>query len=459
MNTQIKFLFIIISLLAISYSLIAPLFPFIAAKHSVGDTTVGIIFSFYALSNILVIPGINSLIYYIGRKTLCYISIYICALSTISFGLISSVESSAMFVFLSMMIMLFEGIGISILSIMIYSITASLSEPSELKTNMGYLELAYSSGLSLGPFIASGLYYFFGEKTPFYFCGALTFLLGSSLISKVEISDEDTNNKTNFFSLLFNYEILLTFFVIICDMVSTTFIFPVFSIHLNKKFGLGVEITSMFFVFQIIGYCTALQILNPINYRLGNKITMILGLGINLIGILFLCPVSFIPQNWLMVVVGMTIIGFGGVLITIPGIIDIMNILKEKLKLSEVQANDNASAMYNFASALGEAFGPLMGGYITERHGFEQACFMTSLINFIFSFVFGFSNVKNIHRELKEAKVKVAFYNENPNNHSWNLDTSFSSVGALDRTAVLARNKIAFSLSKSFSNEPYSLLI
>ena len=56
MNTQIKFLFIIISLLAISYSLIAPLFPFIAAKHSVGDTTVGIIFSFYALSNILVIP-------------------------------------------------------------------------------------------------------------------------------------------------------------------------------------------------------------------------------------------------------------------------------------------------------------------------------------------------------------------------------------------------------------------
>ena len=115
--------------------------------------------------------------------------------------------------------------------------------------------------------------------------------------------------------------------------------------------------------------------------------------------------------------------------------------------------------MYNFASALGEAFGPLMGGYITERHGFEQACFMTSLINFIFSFVFGFSNVKNIHRELKEAKVKVAFYDENPNNHSWNLDTSFSSVGALDRTAVLARNKIAFSLSKSFSNEPYSLLI
>ena len=170
MNTQIKFLFIIISLLAISYSLIAPLFPFIAAKHSVRDTPVGIIFSFYALSNILVIPGINSLIYYICRKTLCYISMYICALSTISFGLISSVESSAMFVFLSMMIMLFEGIGISILSIMIYSITASLSEPSELKTNMGYLELAYSSGLSLGPFIASGPYYFFGAKTPFYFC-------------------------------------------------------------------------------------------------------------------------------------------------------------------------------------------------------------------------------------------------------------------------------------------------
>lgn len=443
-----------------SYSIIAPLFPFIASSHQIRDSTIGFIFSIYAISNILIIPTINSLIYYLGRKKLCYISLFICSTSTISFGLLSNIKSSNCFILSSIFIMFFEGIGIAILSIMIYSIAASYSSSNEIKTNMGYLELAYSTGLSFGPFLASGIYYLFGQKMPFYFCGVITFFVGCSLISKIEINEEKNETETNFFKLLFNYEILLTFLIIICDMISTTFIFPVFTVHLNKTFGLRVEITSMFFVFQIIGYCIALQILNPINLRFGNKITMIIGLCINLVGVLLLCPVSFIPQNWLMVVTGMTIIGFGGVLITIPGIIDIMNILKEKLKLDEQQANDNASAMYNFGAALGEAFGPLLGGYLTEKQNFERACFTISLLNFLYSFLFGFSNVKSIKKELKEAKIKTLYYTENLQNQNWNyLDTSFSSLGALDKTAVMSKNKFAVSLSKSFCQEPYTLLI
>ena len=463
MKTEITYLFIVITLLAMCYSLLAPLFPFLASSKNISESTIGIIFSTYALSNIFIIPTINKLIYIIGRRTICYISIFIISFSTLSFGLLSFVESPHVFMLLSSVIMFCEGIGIAILSIMMYSIAASYSDANDIKSNMGYLEFAYSCGLSFGPFLASGLYYFLGETAPFYCVAIITLFVSLSLINKLDIHNEVDESDINFFKLLFHYETLITFGIIMIDMLTTTFFFPVFSTHLNIKFGLRVEITSMFFVFQIIGYFLALQVLNKVNAILGNKLTMMVGLCINLTSVLLLCPVSQFPQTWYTVIIGMTFIGFGGVFITVPGIVDLMTILKDKMHLDEQNANDIASAMYNFAAALGEAFGPMVGGFITEKQGFERACYVTSLVNFIFCVTFGLSNTKHIRRERNEARLRTELPVEMGMKGSQSyLDQSFSSLGVLDRTVMMSKNKYAFNLSRSFSqkqNEGYELLI
>lgn len=78
MKKNILRLFVIVTLISIGYSLIAPLFPFIALSKEVHEGTVGLIFSSYAASNIIIIPLINNLIEVFGRKGLCFIGITIC---------------------------------------------------------------------------------------------------------------------------------------------------------------------------------------------------------------------------------------------------------------------------------------------------------------------------------------------------------------------------------------------
>lgn len=178
---------------------------------------------------------------------------------------------------------------------MLYSIAASLSSDRNIKANIGYLELAYSLGLSLGPLLGAIIYYFAGYSTPFYFVGVLI-LSGLLLIKKFEIIDEPSDNTISFFRVLLNKDIIITFLAILCDMMSTSFIFPVFSTHLFNTFGLRVEIASLFFVFEIIGYCIGLKFLSFITELIGNKYTIMLGLVINTFSVLLLCPVFFIPK-------------------------------------------------------------------------------------------------------------------------------------------------------------------
>lgn len=295
MKKHIVVLLIIITLINMGYSLLAPLFPFMCQKKNIHEGVIGIIFSTYALSNILFIPFLNTFIRIYGRRTLCYFSIALCFLCTITFGLIINITNRIAFIVIAMINMFFEGIGITTLSIMIYSITSSLSEEDEIRKNMGYLELAYSLGLSLGPLFGSFLYYLSGYSVAFYTSGFMI-LLSFGFVSGVKINEEIADTKVDFFKMIFHPEITIVMLAIICDMISTSFIFPVFSTHLFQKFNLRVELTSVFFVFEIVGYVIGMQLLERITKALGNKLTMIIGMIVNMGCVLLLCPVSFFPQ-------------------------------------------------------------------------------------------------------------------------------------------------------------------
>lgn len=295
MKKHVVLLLIIITLIAMGYSLLAPLFPFMCQEKNINQGIIGVIFSAYAVSNILFIPFLNTFIRIYGRRTLCFSGIILCFICTITFGLISNITNQRVFIVIAMINMFFEGIGIATLSIMIYSITSSLSDEDEIKQNMGYLELAYSFGLSVGPLFGSFLYYISGYSLAFYTSGVMI-LLSFGFLSGVKINEEVTDTKVDFFKMIIHPDIMIVMFAIICDMISTSFIFPVFSTHLFQKFGLRIELTSVFFVFEIIGYVVAIQLLERISKALGNKLTIIIGMIVNMGCVLLLCPVSFFPQ-------------------------------------------------------------------------------------------------------------------------------------------------------------------
>ena len=72
----------------------------------------------------------------------------------------------------------------------------------EIKSTLGYMELGYSLGLTLGPVFASVLYHYFGYCFPFYFCGVL--MLGCIPFVKILEVKQDEYEEIEFFKVLFN---------------------------------------------------------------------------------------------------------------------------------------------------------------------------------------------------------------------------------------------------------------
>lgn len=67
---------------------------------------------------------------------------------------------------------------------------------------MGYMELGYSLGLTIGPVLASVLYHFFGYSFPFFFCGILI-LICIPFIKKLDVK-QDECEEIDFFKVLLN---------------------------------------------------------------------------------------------------------------------------------------------------------------------------------------------------------------------------------------------------------------
>ena len=82
-----------------------------------------------------------------------------------------------------------------------YSIAASMCNENNIKTTMGYMELAYSLGLTVGPLLASFLFYLKGYSFSFYVCGVI-YLICIPFIVNLEICEGDYEEPKFFHILL-----------------------------------------------------------------------------------------------------------------------------------------------------------------------------------------------------------------------------------------------------------------
>lgn len=118
------------------------------------------------------------------------------------FAFVESVENPFVFSFLSILSRLSHGLGAALSSTLVYSIAASLCDENEIKSTMGYMELGYSLGLTIGPVVASLFYHYYGYCFPFYFCGLLMFSC-IPFIKILEVS-QDECEEIEFFDVLLN---------------------------------------------------------------------------------------------------------------------------------------------------------------------------------------------------------------------------------------------------------------
>ncbi len=163
----------------------------------------------------------------------------------------------------------------------------------------------------------------------------------------------------------------------------------------------------------MFSYFVLLQFLNKL-YKYGMKQLISIGLFLNGISVLFLAPVSFLPQGIILIIIGLSVVGAAGGFITVPGLIDLINTLKNDLNIEEEASNDISSgnvlwyiniliAIYNLALNIGEALGPIYGGAFTHYYSFEKACYGMSAINLGYCIIFMFYTSSQIKLKSKSC--------------------------------------------------------
>ena len=410
MNSYIILLTILNLLSATGYSIIAPLLPIISSEHQISETISGLIFSSYSIANIIIIPFIPNIFNKIPKKISFQLSALIESITAMIFGCLYYIENKNLFIFISFFNRFIQGIAAAITAILIYSLAVTFSQKREIKKNIAMVEIGYSLGLAIGPILGSYLYKYYNFLTPFLFLGILK-LICLILIIKIPIENEcSTYTNNNFFSIIFHPKILLTFLANVVELASVNFYYPVIGEHLSKFYNLSLETSSIFFDIQILSYFLSFYFVSPIFNSFGSKLTISFGLLINSFFVTFLFPGNLFPRNLLIIIIGMILLGPAQALVNIPSMEDYLNTLKFYFDFEDNDANDISSMLYNLSINLGDAIGPIVGGFFTEIKNFEFACFYVSVIDVLMFFLFILGNLKSIAIQIKfserEKKIK-----------------------------------------------------
>ena len=227
------------------------MFPVFGKKLSLSENILGWIISLYSLAYFFITPFTPQLIYKIGRKKLLYLTNIIEASSTIIYGFLIHINNYYCFIIITFIIRIIHGINGGIISTLLYSIGVSISSPEELFSSLGYLEIAWSLGVSLGPVLASCLYHFGGFSLPFFIIGSFL-LIDIYFIKNINISDKRSES-INFFKF-FNFEMFVNFLPTVVFQIAQTYYFPSLTYHLTGKWNLSIEASTLFFIFGMAAY-------------------------------------------------------------------------------------------------------------------------------------------------------------------------------------------------------------
>ena len=408
-----KYLFVLINMFSgMGYSLVSPLFPTLGQKDNISEEILGWIISTYSIAGTIITPFIPKLIKRFSRIYLLCFATFGEATCTLLYGFLIYISNYPLLITIIFILRIIHGCCSAIIGTLVYSLTISIVEESELQISLGNLEVGWSLGTSSGPLFASFCYGFGGYSMPFILLGILLYAslylakhIDTNKLGKEEKAEKDPS----FAGFLIHPKVFLILFGIILVMIISSYYYPCLTNHLSHNYNLSVSTSSLFFVIPTVSYIFILQFLDNISAKLGIYATFSIGLIFCSFGPFFIYPCPPIPKTLISVMIGFIFIGVGSAPVFIPGLVALAkNIKIIDPSIDELTANDISSAINNLTIDAGEFVGPIFGGFLTSRYDFRFCCFIIFIIGVIYSGVFilyFFINIKeDIVKFIKEKK-------------------------------------------------------
>ncbi|XP_016049039.1 MFS-type transporter SLC18B1 isoform X2 [Erinaceus europaeus] len=381
-------LFVLISAASINlssmmcYSILGPFFPKEAEKKGASNTIIGMIFGCYALFDFLSSLIFGNYLVHIGAKFMFVAGMFVSGGVTILFGVLDQVPDGPVFIAMCFLLRIADAISFSAAITASFSILAK-TFPNNVATVLGSLETFSGLGLVLGPPLGGFLYQSFGYEVPFIILGCIVLLM-VPLNMYILPNYESDPNEHSFWKLISLPKVAVIAFTIISASSCLGFLDPTLSLFVLKKFNLPPGYVGLVY----LGMASSYMISSPLLGLLSDKVPylrkwfLVLGSLITAVCYMLLGPVPVLhikSQLWLLVLI-LVINGMSAGMSIIPTFPEILSCAHENGFAKGLSTLGLVSGFLGAMWSVGAFIGPVIGGFMYEKLGFEWAAAVEGLL-------------------------------------------------------------------------------
>ncbi|XP_041509895.1 MFS-type transporter SLC18B1 isoform X1 [Microtus oregoni] len=364
-----------------AYSILGPFFPKEAEKKGASNTMIGAIFGCYALFELLASLVFGKYLVQIGAKFMFIAGMFISGGVTILFGVLDQLPEGPIFIVMCFLVRIVDAIGFGA------AITASSSIlakafPNNVATVLGSLEVFSGLGLIVGPPLGGFLYQSFGYEMPFILLGCLVLLM-IPLNLCILPSYESDRGEHSFWKLVTLPKVGLIACVIIALSSCFGFLDPILSLFVLEKFNLPAGYVGLVFLGLALSYTISSPLFGLLSDRMPNlrKWFLVFGNLITAVCYMLLGPVPILhikSQLWLLVLV-LVVNGFSAGMSIIPTFPEMLSCAYENGFEEGISTLGLVSGLVGAMWSVGAFMGPMLGGFLYEKIGFEWAAAVQGL--------------------------------------------------------------------------------
>lgn len=364
-----------------AYSILGPFFPKEAEKKGASNTMIGAIFGCYALFELLASLVFGKYLVQIGAKFMFISGMFISGGVTILFGVLDQLPEGPIFIAMCFLVRIVDAIGFGA------AITASSSIlakafPNNVATVLGSLEVFSGLGLIVGPPLGGFLYQSFGYEMPFILLGCLVLLM-IPLNLCILPNYESDQGEHSFWKLVTLPKVGLIACVIIALSSCFGFLDPILSLFVLEKFNLPAGYVGLVFLGLALSYAVSSPLFGLLSDRMPNlrKWFLVFGNLITAVCYMLLGPVPILhikSQLWLLVLV-LVVNGFSAGMSIIPTFPEMLSCAYENGFEEGISTLGLVSGLVGAMWSVGAFMGPMLGGFLYEKIGFEWAAAVQGL--------------------------------------------------------------------------------
>lgn len=394
-------------------SIIAPFYPPEAQRRDISPDIVGYVFAALPLGGCIFSLIFGKYMRFWGRKRLLLIGITLLVIGFIMFGLIDFTLNKGIFLSISLIARIFQGIGLSASSSVLFAYLPQLYNDDSLQQKIGYMEASTGIGMMIAPIFGSLLYYALGYQSLFYVISALLCVLTPVLIRTLPADQpisKDQNQPLSLWKVLSKRKVFLTYGFSAFTMGGFSFYEPGFAGHL-ATFGMDVLGIGLIFSLGTFSYTIFMLIVGMHSEKYARSTLMGIGGVFYVISFLLLGPEGMIgiPRELWLICFGMIIMGFAATLTILPIMPEFIFLCEEIYPNEKLAVGDLSAGMFDSSYLVGGVFGPVLGGYLTNYCGFGHASSLYALIfggYLVIYMVFG-GWLEDVVTKKKEKKEKL----------------------------------------------------